>query len=546
MADISIALRALDSRWAKQNQEAVWISKSPTCASWITGKAGTFCIVRDGDDAAASAGYVCHPDAKSMQQTLSQILSSFQESQIPDLKRTLIGQYVILVKKGGRIYLFTDFIGGRNLFYSASGLTVSSSFGQAESLEGTSADDLDPYKVLEFLAMKEVLYPAWLGSGTCHRRIKWLLPYEYLVVDMESATLRVGSIVYSIDNEKVSDCPALAEELLANLSAVISRPEFKDSLVGATLTGGHDSRLVAGIAARHYRNIHYRIAFSPQAPRTLKDIAVAQKVARIRQVPLDVYEFAAADHEARFRDLTEGLTPCFNNTITPLLDQAGSYSLGLGGVFGTELFQPLPWGSIDEFVQKAIQRAKRSLSAERSFWDTFEGSIHAGLHALKRHYDQPKDDERDQIRLFMMLDTARYASFILSAFNRSGYQLDPYGSHSVFRLSFRVAPALWGNHRRFGGNSLVQKAAMAKLDPTMGSVLTYMHSRPMLPLSIGTFPSYLGGYLLQGTHYLKDKVGGARGIVKQTALPGGTYSSNGWEKQFVERLRQKYSLNAGV
>jgi hypothetical protein len=408
--------------------------------------------------------------------------------------------------------------------------------------------------VLEFLAMKEILYPAWLGSRTCHRRIKWLLPYEYLVVDVQGAALRVGSIVYSIDNDKVSDCSALADELLTDLSTVISRPEFEDALVGATVTGGHDSRLVAEIAARQYRNTHFRIAFSPEAPRTLKDLAVAEKIARIRQIPLDVYKFVAAEHEGRFRELTEGLAPCFNDTITPLLDQAGSYSLGLGGVFGTELFQPLPWRSIGDFVQKGIEKAKRCINADLSFWETLQEAIHAEMQGLKRHYILSKDNDYDYVRLFNLLDTARYGSFILSAFNRSGYQLDPYGSYKVFELSLRIAPALWGNHRRLGGIGLVQKAAMAKANPTVGRVRTYMHYRPMLPLSFGTFPSYAGGYLLQGAHWLKDRFRGRGGTnpvhlryeTRRTQLPGGIYSSDGWEKQFVERLRLKYGLSAKV
>jgi hypothetical protein len=542
MADILIRLNDSHNMTVEQNKAVERISADPQCNCWIDGKDNTFCIVRHGDDAIASIGYVCHIDGDSIQETLSQILSSFNESQIVDLKKILVGQYVLLVKKGDSIYLFSDFMGARNIFYSDDGRVISSSFSKVENILGTSASDLDTYKVFEFLAMRHVLYPTWIGRTTEHRRIKWLLPYEYLVINTTNSSYRLGSIVYMIDNKKQSDCSLLSNELLSTLRAIIGRREFKNSPVAASLTGGRDSRLVAAIAAEQFPNIHYRTAVSSERFTSLKDFEVADKIAKIRGIPLDVYRFQPGQDEERFCELTEGFAPSFNHSITPLIDSAGSYSLGFGGVYGTELFMPIPWNSIDNYVQRRIESAKQALRVENGFWNYFRESLHDEFRRTKDHFQLSSSDDRDYIRLFNLLDTARYSSFILSAFNRAGYQLEPYGSYSVLDLALRVAPALWGNHKRLGGNALVQKTAMAKLDPRLARVMTYSTFRPMLPLSITSAPFYLMGFTLQVADWLRDKFDDIKKEPTRTDLPGGYYLSNGWEKQFLGRTVKKYGL----
>ena len=542
MADILVRFNGTDDVSAKHNEIAERISAGPQCKCWVYGKEGTFCIVRNGEDVIASIGYVCHIDGESVQATLAQIISSFDESQIGDLKKKLVGQYVLLIKKGDNIYLFSDFMGARNIFYSDDGMVVSSSFSKVEDLVQTSSSDLDMYKVFEFLAMRHILYPTWLGRSTEHKRIKWLLPYEYLVIDLASSSFRLGSIVYTIDNKKQSDCALLASELLSTLRTIINRREFKNSPVAASMTGGRDSRLVAGIAAEQFPNLRYRTAVSSERFSSLKDLEVADKLAKIQGIPLDVYRFQTGRDEERFHELTEGIAPSFNHSITPLIDSAASYSLGLGGVYGTELFMPILCNTINEYIETRVESAKRALKVEDGFWNNFCESLHDEFRRIKEHYQLSNADDRDCIRLFNLLDTARYSSFILSAFNRAGYQLEPYGSYPVLDLALRVAPALWGNHRRLGGDALVQKTTMAKLNPPMARVMAYSSFRPMLPFSITSAPFYLMGFTLQVADWLKNKFDDIKKEPTRTDLPGGYYLSNGWEKQFLGRTVKKYGL----
>lgn len=542
MADILLRLDGSKKGPSKEHEASERISVSQMIECWIYGKKDTFCVIRDGEDAIASIGYVCHVDGHSVQETLSQILISFNESLIGELKKKLIGQYVLVIKKGQNIYLFSDFLGARNIFYSDNGKIISSSFSQIEDLVQTNSSDLDMYKVLEYLAVRHILYPAWLGCSTEHKRIKWLLPYEYLGIDVEKCTFRLGSIVYSIDNKKQSNRSLLASELLSVLRSIVSRSEFKDSPVAASLSGGRDSRLVAAIAAEHYRKIHFRIAFAPGHFDSMKDMEVAKKLSRVRGVPLDVYEFQPNRDEERFCELTEGFSPSYNNKIAAVIDRVGSYSIGFGGVFGTELFMPIPWSSIDNFVQARVNIAKQALKVGDDFWNTFREALYDEFQRTKHHFQLSNSDDQDYIRLFIMLDTARYASFILSAFNRLGYQLEPYGSYAALDLALRVSPALWGNHRRFGGDALVQQASMAKLNSRMARVLTYKNYRPMLPLSLTSFPLYMMGFTLQAGDWVRRKIEKKSKETTKTELPDGYYLSDGWENQFIGRTVEKYGL----
>ncbi|OGD32779.1 MAG: hypothetical protein A2V45_15550 [Candidatus Aminicenantes bacterium RBG_19FT_COMBO_58_17] len=542
MADLFLKISDLGeaAENPKDTANSVKMSLGLKTYCMINGKEGTYNVIQDGEDAIISLGYACWADGSSSRETLIHVLKSFQESQVADLKKNLIGEYTLLVKKGAKICVFSDFAGARNIFYSHDGKTVSSSFSRLEDALQTGESDLDPYKVVEFIAMRHVLYPAWLGSSTCHRRIKWLLPYEYLMLDAESAAFRIGSVIYSMDNRKQSNGSMLSDELVSILTKIVARKEFAHSKVAVSLTGGHDSRLIAAIAGKEFPGLRFRTAASSVNPNTLRDLKVARKVARIQRVPLEVFRFQPGRDEERFRDLTEWFSPAYNQTIAPLLDAAGTYALGFGGAFGTELFMELPWKSVDDFLETKVAKAKRTLKMDDGFWKAFRESLQDEFRRTQDHFHLSVGDGRDYIRLFGLINTARYGSFIFSAFNRTSYQIDPYGSYAVLDLALRVTPALWGNHRRLGGNSLVQKAAMKKVNPRAGRPLTYNHFRPMLPLTAGTFPKYLLGCALHIGNVLARRCAGGQKKPKRTRLPGGYYLSDGWEAHYIERINARY------
>jgi hypothetical protein len=543
MAEITVSMIGSNLTPAEENWKVEQISSRTRVNTWISGKIGTFCFVRDNEDSIASAGYARYVDRNSMQESLSLILKCFTESSIGELKKNLIGQYVLVINKNDKIYMFTDFFGARSIFYCDDGSIISTSFSTIERMLKINSDDLDYYKVLEFLAMRHVMYPTWIGASTMNKRIKWLLPNEYLVIDISKSKFRKGSISYKIDNQKKTNNAALSSELVSTLRGVIAASEFQDSRVAASLTGGRDSRLVAAIVSQLYCDVYFRTSVSLNTLNSLRDLDVAKKVARSLGKALDVYRFKPGKDENKYRELTDGLSPLYNHSITPLIDNAGAYSVGFGGLYGTELFTPIPWKSIDEYIRVKIEAAKGVLKVENGFWTSFQESLYEEFRRTKDIYQLSYSCEQDYIRLFTLLVMARYSSPIVTAFNREGCQIEPYGSYRIFALAFQVAPSLWGNHRLLEGDALVQKAAMEMVNPQVGRIITYSSFRPMLPLSASSAPFYLIGFIQQITDWIRRGFIELRKKPFRTKLPFGYYLSDGWEKMFLDRTLEQYGYH---
>jgi GR25 family glycosyltransferase involved in LPS biosynthesis len=73
--------------------------------------------------------------------------------------------------------------------------------------------------------------------------------------------------------------------------------------------------------------------------------------------------------------------------------------------------------------------------------------------------------------------------------------------------------------------------------------MTYKNFRPMQPLSLASFPRYVGGAMLQAKDVLRRKFDKNIKSFLKTELPGGGYYlSTGWEQQFLERFHSNYGL----
>lgn len=503
----------------------------------IFGPQNTFSIARVENDWICSLGYSCSLNLGSMDDTLKKILLEFDENKILSIKKELVGQYILIIKKREFMYILADFLGCRNIFYSADRIITSSSFSFIEKSLGPHPHDFDSQAFIEFLAVKEILYPCWLGRHTINRSINYLLPYEYIKVNLNNPNFDIKAIKQYINNEKISDIKTLSERLINSLERIIYREEFKDSLLCSSITGGRDSRLVATIAAKKYPNCNYRIAISSINRNSIKDYKVAKKISRINNAPLDVYELKLPFHENIFTKITENFCPAFNITITPIIINADRYAIGFGGVYGTELFAPITCKDIQEYFTNALSRAKSSLMIKENFWHSFASSILDQINEIKEHYHFEVYDERDYIRLFNLLMTARYSSFIIAAFNQFGYQLEPFGSFPTVELAFQISPNLWGNKRRIIGDALVEKAALAKLSPRAGRLLAYSSYRPVMPFSIWLSPIYLWGYALNVFSSASNKIVPRQRKQRREIMPGVFYLSTGWEKYYIEKLR---------
>jgi hypothetical protein len=231
--------------------------------------------------------------------------------------------------------------------------------------------------------------------------------------------------------------------------------------------------------------------------------------------------------------------------MTSLFLNADKYAVGFGGIYGTELFRPIPWKSINTYLSDRIGYAKKYLFVDEEFWKKLHVSLQEEFQYIKSHYRLMEGNERDYIRLFDVYITARFGSFIMSAFNYFGYQIEPYGSYKITELALQVSPKLCGNHRRICGDAGIRAGALYLINPRIARVLTYKAHRPMLPVSHKTAYLYFYGYVRHAIHWLRERRSVANLGRKEQKLPGGIYLSNGWDASFFKRIADIYQLDFG-
>ena len=185
-------------------------------------------------------------------------------------------------------------------------------------------------------------------------------------------------------------------------------------------------------------------------------------------------------------------------------------------------------------------KVQNSIKADKVFWDKFDISLQEQMRDIKEHYRLQDDDQRDHIRLFHLLITARYNSFINSAINQFGYQLEPFGTFPVIETGLQISPEYWGNKRSIIGDALIEKEALYRISPKAAMVLAYSSYRPVMPFSFWSMPLYMGGYILNLLNWLSRKILPKNIKEQKQILPEIYYKSDGWEKYYLERL-SKYT-----
>lgn len=500
----------------------------------------TFKVKYKDDDFVCALGYVRSLELPSMDKSLNKILE-MDYIDVSLIKKEFSGQFILIIKKNHDLFIFTDFIGGRNIFYNAEKNLITSSLSLTEILVGTKEEYLDHYKVFEYLAVRELLYPCWLNKETLNKRIHWLLPYEYLQIDLRNSTVAIKSCRYNIHNYKELNPNKLSDRLIHGLERVLYIDEFKNANVACSLTGGRDSRLIATMASKFYQNLKYRTAVSTLSKNSIKDSRVAKKIARVNRVELDLYKLNYPDDERYFRSLTEEMAPAFNMTITPVILSAKKYDFGFGGVYGTELFTPVSNTKMREYIAMALKQISNMIRAKSKFYDSFISALEYQLEDIKKHYNLEENDDRDYIRLFQLLITARYSSFIVSAFNLYGYQFEPYGTFPIVEIALQIDPKFWGNKRNIAGDALIEKMAMEKISRKSARILAYASRRPVAPLSIFTGHLYFYGYLVHILNWTIKKIIDIDKKQWHKIMPALFYFSNDWEKFYRYRL-EKYNI----
>ncbi len=518
----------------------------------LFGEENTFFHIQREDEFIVVLGY-CHYPGETIQTTLLKILDTFKESVISQLKIQLIGHYILLIKKGGSLYIFADFLHVRNLFYARDFSIISSSFSVVEQFLGANFHDLNMNKVVEYLIMIYNAYPSWLGNGTTHLKIQFLKPYEYIVADAFNNKARKGNVIFSIDNNKEFNIHKISTQLISALKDIINDMSFKKEKIGVTLTGGYDTRLIASLVIESYDNVTFRIATSELYPNSYNDSKIAQKIANSLTVPIKIYNIVNDNTIDDFYFISEGMSPLENSVIQPIIKRTNEYSLGFGGCFGTELFMRMDWSSSDEYIEAAIIKAKKHIQGYEEQWDYIRSAMMEEFRNIRHHYQLTKPNATDEARIFLLLSAAFFSSFMLSPYNIRGLELEPYGHFALLELALKVPKELMGlsgtkiqnilgKAGRFQTN-LVQKMAMSKINRRIGKIIT-THYQPMLPYSVQSFPYYLIGFIKLKS--LQSNIKKLNVTIQQKKVVINNdlcHITNGWDKLFLRRIKEIYNID---
>lgn len=547
MADLLIRLNKNFQLYTNtKNEKIIAISPELGDKLLILGQRHTFFIKNKEKDFIISFGYLRDTNEESISNSLKRILDDFDENKIAEYKKRLAGQFVLLIKKGKEIFLFSDFFGSRNIFYSADKLIISTSFNIIENIIKPSGGDLCFDKILEYVATR-TFYPSWLGRETINRKLKWLMPYEYIKINLQENSMSIKKLSFYINNNKSKDSKQLAIKLKRRLEDTIKIPEYIEYRVASSITGGIDSRLVALIVSGYFKNPVLRMAYSNDKYDSKIDLRIAEKLAKIIGIPLDVYNYNEDSDYDTYYIITEGLAPIFNKTITPIIERANNYKIGFGGSYASELFEPLPYVNAYNFIDERLKRSKKLINANSLFWETLYSSFHDCMQEIRSSINLEENIERDYLRIFYLYHTARYSSHLVRAFNDYGLQIEPYGSFYVLELALQTDDFLFGSsNRSISGEKRIQKIAITSINESAARQLAFKEFRPLVPLSIKSLGIYLYGFYKKALYSLRSRIMRLNKKKIVVELPNATYISDGFEINLIRKIEEKYGITLSI
>lgn len=341
----------------------------------------------------------------------------------------LWGQYCIIIRKGGRTRLYTDYCGLYPVYHDQSRNMISSSFLAIAAAAGTN-------KILDQEAYEYILYGTFFGSRTYVSGINFL---------SSEFAWKLGSSLEQIERRKPQGKLRGDEsfEHMVEQTAHTLRRYFSDWItafngeVGAALTGGLDSRLMLAAARSAGLDLKLFVGGSEHS----KDVIAATTIARgegfkLGRLPADCFPEISTDD---FRGLIEKLYYCHDGLgIVGAFDYGSGIDvleqLDVGKLFingGAGSIYRDPWKlpdreiAVRDFVKNKYfilrQSSLNTRFCKKEFIDQLERKI------SNMFEDQPSALPRVQLTQLYARQKIRYwMAFNNSIVNQFSYYLTPF------------------------------------------------------------------------------------------------------------------------
>jgi hypothetical protein len=485
----------------------------------------TITHIMEGTDSISLLGYA-YVVNRDLTDYLKERLRTFAKEDVMKIKKEMLGQYLVIVRKGTSLYCFADFLQTRQIYYDADGKRAGSSF---TALDARNTND---YKAFEYLAMRHCIYPGLLGNTTLDDSIKSLRAWEYLQINIETGVMDVHHLIFILNNRKnysVEDC---TNTMLSVLRDSLQHPNYKNKRVVSTQTGGFDTRLITALVNEYYQNMHLRIStFKDEYE---MDLSIATEVAKVLGYPLHNYSVNFERQKDRYYYITEGLMPRTNGIMIEELEHTADYELGFGGRVGTELFSADVTDTTIEFVERVRQQACAAIKAERSYFERYYMALSQEFEEIKRHYLLIEPDDRDIVKLFRLMNTAFFMSPTIAAYNIYGMQFDVIATYPVIEAALQIPYEFQGGTYTFGRFYMIPKAIVGKINPQIAKLMT-THFCPMRPLGIRSLLSYIA-MKKEGKRYYEQQAKLQKGQKNELTYKSDTiqYTSDHWYEGFLQ------------
>ncbi len=484
--------------------------------------------VEDEHSSVYLLGYA-HVCGETVRDFLKKILQDFHIGQIAEIKKHLLGQYLIILRKNDTLYLFSDFLQTRNIYYDKERKIASSSF---QTLYGQYEESKkNDYKAFEFLSMRHCLYPVWLGDSTLSDQIRRVRAFEYLAIHLQSGEMTVGKLKFEINNRKIDSLQELVSYSKKTLREAIRHPEYKDKKIYTTITGGFDSRLVTTLVHEYYTDIRLRISSLTNTESL--DFKIASEVAHILSSPLKVYETDPDKQTETYYRLTEGLSPKENRIMTSLYQCEERGDVEFGGMFGTELYTILGYATCDELIQNYVTRSRQYTAADEAYYKRFESALRKEFEDIRSCYLLQVPDERDLMRIFQLIITGRFASRFVAALQLHGNSYEVCGTFPIIEAGLRIPYKYLGSKWTLGRYYLIPKMLVNQMNKKV-SLAETCHFCPMAPLSLSTLTSYVKGKFEQNRYYHKRLQTNCPPKELTLRTAHFSYSSDDWFEGFMQ------------
>ena len=487
----------------------------------------TYTCIKNENDYVYLLGYA-HTEGCTLVEYLSHLLNRFTIEMVEQIKKELWGQYLLIIKQDESIYIFSDILQTRSIYYDCNEKIVSSIFSLIHKNDPLEIDD---YKLFEFISMRYCVHPSWLGTDTFDKRIKRIRANEYLRINLTDGDIQVNQITITINNTKTTSIQSLYNETFSTLKKVIADPTLKDEVVECTITGGFDSRLAMTLARKYYKDVNLRIA-KPKGS-CFEDYSIAVKIAKMLSKTITIYETDAEQQEGLFFQLTDGLSPLENIVMTELFISKTNQKLGIGGVFGTEIYTLPGSNSVEDYIHNCLERVKKNICAKDSYYNKLANSLKESLEYINKYYSLTENNDIDCIRLFFLLHTAQFNTRFSAGFNLFHRQFEPFGTYPVIEMAFRIPYSHMGSSNTLGRYYYIPKKIMYNLDPKIACILTNRYY-PMAPLNWKTLPIYLKG------KYLRKKQKSDNKPIKKYSLKTKGFQCN---EYWIKPLISVYGLD---